>query len=48
MPALRPLCFMVMRYGRKPTCEEPGKGPAEIDFNALWDRAHVPVIRALG
>ena len=48
MPSLRPLCFMVMPYGRKPTQVEPGKGPAEIDFNALWDRAYVPVIQALG
>lgn len=44
----RPLCFMVMPYGRKPTQVEAGKGPAEIDFNALWDRAYVPVIAALG
>ena len=48
MPSLRPLCFMVMPYGRKPTQAEPGKGPVEIDFNALWDRAYVPVIEALG
>jgi len=48
MPSLKPLCFMVMPYGRKPTQAEPGKGPAEIDFNALWDRAYVPVITALG
>ena len=48
MSALRPLCFMVMPYGRKPTMAEPGKGPVEIDFNALWDRAYVPVIKELG
>jgi hypothetical protein len=45
---VKPLCFMVMPYGRKPTQVEPGRGPAEIDFNALWDRAFVPVIIALG
>ena len=44
----KPLCFMVMPYGRKPTQADAGKGPAEIDFNALWDRAYVPVIQALG
>lgn len=44
----RPLCFMVMPYGRKPTQAEPGKGPSEIDFNALWDLAYVPVIKELG
>ena len=44
----KPLCFMIMPYGRKPTQAEAGHGPAEIDFNALWDRAYVPVIEALG
>jgi hypothetical protein len=44
----RPLCFMIMPYGRRPTQVEAGHGPAEIDFNALWDRAYAPVIEALG
>ena len=44
----RPLCFMIMPYGRKATQAEASKGPAEIDFNALWDKAYVPVIEALG
>jgi tetratricopeptide (TPR) repeat protein len=44
----RPLCFMIMPYGRKPTQAEAGRGPAEIDFNALWDRGYVPVIKQLG
>jgi hypothetical protein len=39
---------MIMPYGRKPTQAEAGHGPAEIDFNALWDRGYVPVIKALG
>jgi MAP3K TRAFs-binding domain len=43
-----PVCFMIMPYGRKPTQAEPGHGPAEIDFNALWDHGYVPVIRELG
>ena len=43
-----PVCFMIMPYGRKPTQAEPGRGPAEIDFNALWDRGYVPVIKELG
>ena len=29
------VCFVVMPYGRKPTQAEAGKGPAQIDFNAL-------------
>lgn len=44
----RPLCFMIMPYGRRPTQVETGHGPAEIDFNALWDLAYAPVIDALG
>jgi hypothetical protein len=44
----RPLCFMIMPYGRKATQAEAGMGPSEVDFNALWDRAYVPVIKALG
>jgi hypothetical protein len=43
-----PVCFMVMPYGRKPTQADPGRGPAEIDFNALWDNGYVPVIKDLG
>ncbi len=43
-----PVCFMIMPYGRKPTQAEPGRGPAEIDFNALWDRGYVPTIKVLG
>jgi hypothetical protein len=39
---------MIMPYGRKPTQAEPGRGPAEIDFNALWDHGYVPTITALG
>lgn len=38
------VCFMVMPFGTKPTGAEPGKGPAEIDFNALWDKALRPMI----
>ena len=43
-----PVCFMIMPYGRKPTQAEAGRGPAEIDFNALWDCGYVPTIKALG
>jgi hypothetical protein len=43
-----PVCFMIMPYGRKPTQADPKLGPAEIDFNALWDRGYVPVIKELG
>jgi hypothetical protein len=43
-----PVCFMIMPYGSKATQAEPGRGPAEIDFNALWDRGYVPTIKSLG
>src|SRR3954453_11098349 len=43
-----PLFFMIMPFGRKATQVAAGRGPAEIDFNALWDRGYVPVINALG
>jgi MAP3K TRAFs-binding domain len=39
---------MIMPYGRKASQAEPGRGPAEIDFNALWDRGYVPTIKSLG
>jgi hypothetical protein len=39
---------MIMPYGRKPTQADPKRGPAEIDFNALWDRGYVPTIKSLG
>ncbi|WP_461351215.1 tetratricopeptide repeat-containing protein [Bradyrhizobium sp. USDA 4454] len=39
---------MIMPYGRRATQNETGLGPADIDFNALWDRGYVPVIRDLG
>ncbi len=44
----KPICFMIMPYGRKPTQAEAGRGVPEIDFNALWDRAFAPTIMALG
>jgi len=44
--ALRPVCFMIMPFGRKPTLAEAG--PGTINFDALWDRIYVPVLRDLG
>jgi len=45
----KPICFMIMPYGRKATQVEPSSNaPGEIDFNALWDRAFAPAIQALG
>jgi len=45
----KPICFMIMPYGKKPTQVDPSSNaPGEIDFNTLWDRAYAPVIEALG
>ena len=44
----KPICFMIMPYGTKPTQVDPSVGVANIDFNALWDRAYAPVIKDLG
>ncbi len=42
-------CFMIMPYGRRATQVEPSSSaPGEIDFNALWDKAFAPTIKALG
>ena len=42
-----PVCFMVMPFGTKPN-PDPQKGPATINFNALWDKALHPFITELG
>jgi hypothetical protein len=39
------VCFMIMPCRRT---TESGNGPANIDFNALWDFGYVPVIKELG
>ena len=44
----RPLCFMVMPFGRKPVVPPADNGVAEIDFDSLWVKAFEPVIRELG
>jgi hypothetical protein len=45
---MKPICFMIMPYGKKATQAEAGQGIATIDFNALWDHAYAPVIKELG
>ena len=46
--ALKPICFMVMPFGKKPTNNNDPKAPGEINFDALWDRALRPMIEELG
>ena len=45
---LKPLCFMVMPFGKKPTNSSDPKIPGEINFDSLWDRALRPLIEELG
>jgi hypothetical protein len=42
-----PICFMVMPYGTKPNPDSQ-RGPATINFNALWEKALRPFIAELG
>ncbi len=46
--AIKPICFMVMPFGKKPTNNTDPKAPGEINFDALWDRALRPLIEDLG
>jgi hypothetical protein len=41
------VCFMVMPFGKKPN-PDAQKGPAEINFDALWEKALQPFITGLG
>lgn len=44
---LKKIAFVAMPFGVKPTNLAPGKGPAEIDFDALWDKAIFPALSDL-
>jgi tetratricopeptide (TPR) repeat protein len=46
--APRPVAFMVMPFRRKPVPNPPPDGPAEVDFDALWDLAYAPALSQLG
>ncbi|MCI0388871.1 MAG: TRAFs-binding domain-containing protein [Acidobacteria bacterium] len=46
--AIKPICFMVMPFGKKPTNNADPKVPGEINFDLLWDRALRPLIEDLG
>jgi MAP3K TRAFs-binding domain len=42
------IAFMVMPFSRKPTGRTEKDVPAEVDFDALWEKVHQPVLRELG
>lgn len=46
---VQPVCYMVMPFRRKKVDDPlPAGAPAEINFDALWERAYWPAIEALG
>ncbi len=46
--AARPIAFVVMPFGTKPTGLPAGKGPKTVDFDAVYRKIHCPVLTALG
>jgi hypothetical protein len=45
---LEQVAFMVMPFSRKPTGRTEPDVPAQVDFDALWERVHQPVLEQLG
>jgi len=45
---LRPIAFMVMPFGQRKVPSPPEGAPAQLDCNALWDRAFRPALENLG
>jgi hypothetical protein len=45
---LKPICFMVMPFGAKAVELRIEGAPDKIDFDALWNKAYLPVIQELG
>lgn len=45
---LQPIAFMVMPFGTRTIASPPEGAPAQIDYNALWDRAFRPALENLG
>src|SRR4051812_19513123 len=45
----RPICFMIMPYGMKPTsARDGGEAPDRVDFDHLWEAALRPAISNAG
>ncbi len=44
---LKKIAFVAMPFRVKSTGLAPGKGPAEVDFDALWDKAIFPALSDL-
>jgi hypothetical protein len=46
--SLRPVCFMVMPFGKKDTGLASGQGPMQVNFDSLWQKALAPALDKLG
>jgi tetratricopeptide (TPR) repeat protein len=44
---LKPICFVVMPFGKKETGVEGDEKPARVDFDILWSKAIKPAIESL-
>jgi hypothetical protein len=44
---VKPICFMVMPFRTKETGANP-PSPNKVDFDALWEKAFLPLIEAMG
>lgn len=45
---LKKVAFVAMPFQIKPTDLPPGKGPAHVNFDALWEKAIYPALTTLG
>jgi tetratricopeptide (TPR) repeat protein len=45
---MKPICFMVMPFGTQAVEQRPDGAPDKVDFDALWNKAYLPVIQSLG
>lgn len=45
---MSPVAFMVMPFNRKSTNRQEDDVPDAVDFDALWDRVYVPVLKDAG
>ena len=45
---MKPVCFMVMPFRRKPVTNGKDDAPKELDYGRLWDAAFRPALEDLG
>jgi hypothetical protein len=47
-PKVRPICFMVMPFGKKLVEPRAERAPERVDFDSLWNKAIAPTLEELG